>query len=71
MEIHNLSSQAEIAGLDIRKLWYDIREETEGMDFSLCRQDGSDFATFHHFVAGYDVAYYSYLWYVYRSCDDT
>ena len=48
----------------MQKLWYDLREEIESMDFSDCR-DGYAFGTFSHLTAGYDVCYYAYLWYVF------
>lgn len=63
LQIHSLSTDKEIADLDLQKLWYDLREEIEGMDFSECR-NGFAFGTFAHLTAGYDVCYYAYLWYV-------
>ncbi|RHZ49501.1 uncharacterized protein CDV56_104681 [Aspergillus thermomutatus] len=54
LQIHSLSTDKEIAGLDLQKLWYDLREEIEGMDFSECR-NGFAFGTFAHLTAGYDV----------------
>ncbi|PYI10955.1 peptidase family M3 [Aspergillus sclerotiicarbonarius CBS 121057] len=60
MQIHSLRTEKQIADLDVRKLWYDIREEIEGMDFSECRK-GFAFGTFTHLTAGYDVCYYAYL----------
>ncbi|KAJ5168826.1 uncharacterized protein N7482_004420 [Penicillium canariense] len=53
LQIHTLSTNQEIADLDVGKLWYDLREELEGMDFSECR-NGFEFATFSHLMAGYD-----------------
>lgn len=63
LQIHSLSTDTEIADLDIQKMWYNLREEIEGMDFSECR-DGFAFGMFSHLTAGYDVCYYAYLWYV-------
>ncbi|KAB8232001.1 M3 family metallopeptidase [Aspergillus alliaceus] len=60
LQIHSLKAQTEIAELNVQKLWYDLREEIEGMDFSECR-DGFAFGTFTHLTAGYDVCYYAYL----------
>ncbi|KAI3027134.1 ATP11 family protein [Aspergillus niger] len=59
-QIHSLQKDAEIESLDLQKLWYDLREEIESMDFSECR-DGYAFGTFSHLTAGYDVCYYAYL----------
>ncbi|RAL00758.1 M3 family metallopeptidase [Aspergillus ibericus CBS 121593] len=60
MQIHSLRTEEQIANLDVQKLWYDILEETEGMDITECR-DGFAFGTFTHLTAGYDVCYYAYL----------
>ncbi|EAW10350.1 uncharacterized protein ACLA_048190 [Aspergillus clavatus NRRL 1] len=60
LQIHSLSTDKEIADLDLQKLWYDLREEIEGMNFSECR-NGFAFGTFGHLTAGYDVCYYAYL----------
>ncbi|KAJ5643693.1 peptidase family M3 [Penicillium longicatenatum] len=60
VQIHSLSTEDDIADLNIQKMWYDLREEIEGMDFSECR-DGYAFGTFTHLTAGYDMCYYSYL----------
>ncbi|GKZ22041.1 hypothetical protein AbraIFM66951_007236 [Aspergillus brasiliensis] len=60
LQIHSLKTDAEILDLDVQKLWYDLREEVESMDFSECR-DGYAFGTFSHLTAGYDVCYYAYL----------
>ncbi|KAJ5792836.1 peptidase family M3 [Penicillium pulvis] len=60
LQIHSLSTESDINNLNIQKMWYDLREEIEGMDFSECR-DGFAFGTFTHLTAGYDVCYYSYL----------
>jgi metallopeptidase MepB len=61
VQIHSLSTEDDIADLNIQKMWYDLREEIEGMDFSECRI-GYAFGTFTHLTAGYDMCYYSYLW---------
>ncbi|PWY78784.1 peptidase family M3 [Aspergillus eucalypticola CBS 122712] len=60
LQIHSLKTDADISDLDVQKLWYDLREEVESMDFSECR-DGYAFGTFSHLTAGYDVCYYAYL----------
>jgi hypothetical protein len=60
-KIHNLSSNQAMEDLDIRKVWYDTREESESMDFSLCRQEGADLVSFNHPTAGMDSGYYAYL----------
>ncbi|KAJ5947263.1 peptidase family M3 [Penicillium verhagenii] len=58
--IHSLGTDQDLADLDIGKLWYDLREELESMDFSECRS-GFEFVTFSHLASGYDVGYYAYL----------
>ncbi|KAJ5948685.1 peptidase family M3 [Penicillium verhagenii] len=58
--IHSLSTDQDLVDLDIGKLWYDLREELECMDFSECRS-GFEFVTFSHLASGYDVGYYAYL----------
>lgn len=67
LQIHSLSTDKEITDLDVQSIWYVLRENIEGMDFSECR-DGFAFGTFTHLTAGYDVCYYAYLWYVSPSC---
>ncbi|KAJ5776809.1 peptidase family M3 [Penicillium odoratum] len=59
LQIHSVKTDEDIANLNIQTLWYDLREEIEGMDFSDCR-DGFEFASFSHLTAGYDVCYYAY-----------
>jgi metallopeptidase MepB len=61
-KIHNLSGDQALADLDMRRVWYDTREELESMDFSLCRQEGADLVSFNHLTAGMDSGYYAYLW---------
>lgn len=61
LKIHNLSGDQALSELDIRKIWYDTREELEGMDFSLCKQQGADMVSFNHLTAGLDSGYYAYL----------
>lgn len=70
MQIHSLKKDAEILDLNVQKLWYDLRQEVESMDFSECR-DGYAFGTFSHLTAGYDVCYYAYLMYVLRLIRDS
>ncbi|RAO70054.1 uncharacterized protein BHQ10_006066 [Talaromyces amestolkiae] len=60
LQIHSLSNEHEIADLDIQKLFYNLRKEIEGFDFSLCN-DGFEFVTFNHLTNGYDMCYYGYL----------
>lgn len=60
-KIHNLSGDQALSDLDIRKIWYDTREELEGMDFSLCKEQGADMVSFNHLTAGLDSGYYAYL----------
>ncbi|KAJ5552082.1 peptidase family M3 [Penicillium frequentans] len=60
LHIHSLRTVQDLADLDVGKLWYDLREELEGMDFSECRS-GFEFVTFSHLTSGYDVCYYAYL----------
>ncbi|KAJ5535431.1 hypothetical protein N7527_001685 [Penicillium freii] len=56
LQIHLLSTEKEIADLDIQNLWYNLREEIEGMDFSEYR-DGFTFRTFTYLTAGYNDKY--------------
>ncbi|RAL04267.1 M3 family metallopeptidase [Aspergillus ibericus CBS 121593] len=60
LQIHSLQTPQDLASLNIQKLWYDLRQQLEGMDFSECR-DGFDYCSFTHLCAGYDAGYYSYL----------
>ncbi|KAE9372644.1 metallopeptidase MepB [Stipitochalara longipes BDJ] len=60
MKVHSLTTEQDAAKLNSQKLWYAIREEIEGMDFSDC-EDGFQFVSFTHLVAGYDAGYYAYL----------
>ena len=62
IDIHSVRTRQEAESLDLRKIWYDLREEVEGMDFTECRQEGSHFVAFTHLTAGYDCGYYAYLW---------
>lgn len=64
LAIHSVHTAEEAETLDVQKLWYDIHERIEGFDFSEVRDIGSDLVSFHHLLGGYDMAYYSYLWYV-------
>ena len=61
MAVHSPKSHAEIESMDIQKLWYDIREEVEGLDMSEARLEGHSHVTFSHLLAGYDAGYYGYL----------
>ena len=63
LHIHSLRTAQDLADLDIRGLWYNLRKELEGMDFSEYRS-GFEFVTFSHLTSGYDICYYAYLWYV-------
>lgn len=65
--IYNPSSHDEAEALDMQKLWYDLREEIEGFDFSASREQGHSYASIHHLVSGYDMGFYSYPRYVSRS----
>ncbi|KUL83187.1 hypothetical protein ZTR_10010 [Talaromyces verruculosus] len=51
LQIHSLRTDDEIAALDIQKLFYVLREEIEGFDFSECK-DGFEFGTFNHLTNG-------------------
>ncbi|KAN0089490.1 zincin [Hyaloscypha variabilis] len=61
LKIHSPSSHEEIADLDFAKLWYDLRAEVEGIDFSRLRNEGHEHVTFGHLLSGYDMGYYGYL----------
>ncbi|PYI05624.1 zincin [Aspergillus sclerotiicarbonarius CBS 121057] len=60
LQIHSQQTPQDLASLNIQKLWYDLRQQLEGMDFSECR-DGFDYCSFTHLCAAYDAGYYSYL----------
>ena len=64
LKIHTPKTQEDLVKLDFQKLWYDLREGIEGMDFSSSREKGLEHVTFGHLLAGYDMAYYAYLRYV-------
>ncbi|EGX89137.1 metallopeptidase MepB [Cordyceps militaris CM01] len=59
--IHNPSSREEAEALNMQKLWYDLREELEGIEFSSSRTQGHGYTSFDHLVSGYDMGFYSYL----------
>ncbi|CEJ93564.1 hypothetical protein VHEMI09144 [[Torrubiella] hemipterigena] len=61
MAIHSPSSAVEATAVNVQKLWYDIRERIEGLDFTEVRDIGSELVAFNHLLGGFDVAYYSYL----------
>ncbi|KAM0665108.1 hypothetical protein ACQRIU_005369 [Beauveria bassiana] len=61
LAIHSAGSAEEAESINVQKLWYDIRERTEGFDFTKVRETGSDLVAFAHLLGGYDMAYYSYL----------
>ncbi|KAM3468621.1 hypothetical protein MY5147_007757 [Beauveria neobassiana] len=61
LAIHSAGSAEEAESMDVQKLWYDIREKTEGFDFAEVRETGSDLVAFAHLLGGYDMACYSYL----------
>lgn len=60
MAVHTPETHEEIKELDIQKLWYDLREEIEGLDMTELRREGNEHVTFTHLM-GYDVGYYGYL----------
>ncbi|OAQ79717.1 metallopeptidase MepB [Purpureocillium lilacinum] len=61
MKIHNPAGPGDIASLELTKLWYDIREDIEGMDFTESRKKGHGHVTFGHLLSGYDMGYFGYL----------
>ncbi|KAM3518186.1 hypothetical protein NHJ13051_008369 [Beauveria bassiana] len=61
LAIHSAGSAEEAESMNVQKLWYDIREKTEGFHFAEVRETGSDLVAFAHLLGGYDMAYYSYL----------
>ncbi|ATY62127.1 peptidase family M3 [Cordyceps militaris] len=61
LEIHSPKSAQAAKNLNVQKLWYDIRQKTEGLDFADVKATGSELVAFNHLVGGYDMAYYSYL----------
>lgn len=61
LKVHSVKTSEEADALDLRKIWFDLREKVEGMDFTECRANGSHMVSFTHLTAGYDAGYYSYL----------
>jgi metallopeptidase MepB len=61
LKIHNPATHEDIVNLNFQKLWYDIREEIEGIDFTQSRENGHEHVTFGHLLSGYDMGYYGYL----------
>jgi metallopeptidase MepB len=61
--IHTAQTPQDLAALNIQRLWYDLREELEGLYFGEAKQSGFDHVHFAHLTAGYDTGYYSYLAY--------
>lgn len=61
VKIHKAASHGELKQLDMQKLWYDLREKYESMDFSKARLTGHEHVSFGHLLNGYDMGYYGYL----------
>ncbi|KAI7770079.1 hypothetical protein LZL87_013494 [Fusarium oxysporum] len=61
LEIHSVTSQGEAKSMDLRNMFYRLREECESLDFGDLKRTGNWHGSIPHFVGGYDVGYYSYL----------
>ncbi|KAI7770076.1 hypothetical protein LZL87_013491 [Fusarium oxysporum] len=61
LEIHSVESSAEAKDLNLRNLFYSLREDCEGVSFGNLRRTGSWYGIIPHLTGGYDVGYYSYL----------
>ncbi|KAF5013277.1 hypothetical protein FDECE_706 [Fusarium decemcellulare] len=61
LEIHSVESSVEAEALNLRALFYSLREDCEGVSFGDLRHTGSWHGTIPHLTGGYDVGYYSYL----------
>jgi metallopeptidase MepB len=61
VKIYNPSSHEAAEALNIQKLWYDLREDLEGLDFTSSRAQGHGYTSSDHLVSGYDMGLYSYL----------
>ncbi|KAK1239963.1 hypothetical protein MKX08_007405 [Trichoderma sp. CBMAI-0020] len=61
LKIHTPQTHEEIEQVDLGKLWYNLREEIEGLDMTRSRAVGHEQATFSHLLSGYDMGYYGYL----------
>ncbi|KAJ3541518.1 hypothetical protein NM208_g4574 [Fusarium decemcellulare] len=61
LEIHGVGTSVEAEALNLRDLFYSLREDCEGVSFGDLRHTGSWHGTIPHLTGGYDVGYYSYL----------
>ena len=63
MRVYNPASHEELEKMDLVAVWWDLREEIEGLSDREGRHRGlPEFSTFTHIIKGYDAGYYGYLW---------